>query len=137
MNDLDWLVGRKFQSLDKEYVWVIVFYEQTSLTIECLWRLIEQQKIRRTSADDGQQFGRPAPVDAAAEVNRLLAGTVVESIELREGTLDLAIRFSSGHVFEIIVDSSGYEAWHLCGDGREFIACGGGNLAIFNTPTRT
>ena len=75
-----------------------------------------------------------APLDAAAEINRLLANTVVDSVEVREGTLDLAIRFSSGHVFEIIVDSSGYEAWHLCGDGREFIACGG-NLAIFDTPT--
>ncbi len=121
MNDLDWLVGRRFQSLDKEYVWVVVLNEQTTLTIGCLWRLVEQQKIRRTSADAD---GLPAPLDAAAEINRLLANTVVDSVEVREGTLDLAIRFSSGHVFEIIVDSSGYEAWHLCGDGREFIACG-------------
>jgi hypothetical protein len=76
-------------------------------------------------------------VDAAAEVNRRLAHASVESIELRKGILDLELRFSTGHVFQIIPDSSGYEAWNLFNGNRQFIAVGGGELAIFGTDTKS
>jgi hypothetical protein len=136
MNELAWLVGHRFQSLTRrEYDWVVALDKDASLVIACLWRLVESGRIRCTSEDDGQQFGLPAPVDAAAEVNFRLAGAAVEAVELRQGLLDLELRFSTGHLLQIIPDSSGYEAWNVCCGNRQFIAVGGGELATFGGPS--
>jgi hypothetical protein len=109
MNELDWLVGYRFHSITRrEFDWVIAFDKDASLGIACLWRLVEFGRIRFTSEDDGQQFGLPAPVNAAAEVNGCLAGAAVEGVELRQGLLDLELRFGTGDTLQIIPDSSGY-----------------------------
>ena len=93
MNELVWLVGHRFQSLTRrEYDWVVAFDKDASIVIDCLWRLVESGRIRFTSQDDGQQFGLPTPVDAAAEVNHRLAGASVEAVELRDGILDLDLQ---------------------------------------------
>ena len=132
MNELAWLVGHRFQSLARrEYDWVAAFDNDASLVVACLWRLVESGRIRFTSEDEGQQFGLPAPIDAAAEVNGRLADATVEAVDLREGLLDLELRFSTGHLLQIIPDSSGYEAWNVGSGNRQFIAIGGGELAIF------
>jgi hypothetical protein len=134
MNDLAWFVGHSVQSLTRrESDWVLDFDKGVHLVIACLWRLVEAGRIRVTSEDNGHQFGLPAPVDAAAEVNRRLAKASVAAVELREGTLDLELHFDSGHVFQIIPDSSGYEAWDLSKGSSQFIAVGGGELAIFDS----
>jgi hypothetical protein len=133
MNDLECLIGYHFQSLARrEYDWTIAFDGDASAVVGCLWRLVESGRIRVTSDDDGQQFGLSEPVDAAAEVNGRLAGAVVEGAELRQGVLDLVLRFSSGHLLEIIPTSSGYEAWDVRCGSRRFIAVGGGELAIID-----
>jgi hypothetical protein len=132
MNELTWLVGHRFQSLTRrESDWVLSFDKDASIAVNCLWRLIESCRIRLTSEDDGHQFGLPAPVDAAAEVNSCLVGASVESVELRQGVLDLELRFSTGHVFQVIPTSAGYEAWDLSDGNKQYIAVGGGELAIF------
>jgi hypothetical protein len=132
MNDLAWLQQHRFQSISRrEYDWVFVFDQNVSLVVSCLWRLIECGRIRLTSQDDGQKFGLPAPVDAAAEVNRCLALASVAKVELREGVLDLNLHFSSGHFLQIIPDSAGYESWQLSRGDRQFLAVGGGELAIY------
>jgi len=131
MKELEWLVHLRFQSITRrEYDWVFVFDNGVSLVIYCLWRLVESGRIRLTSQDDGQQFGLPAPVDAVAEINRHLALSAIVAVELQEGLLDLELRFSSGHILQIIPDSSGYESWELSTSARQFIAIGGGDLAI-------
>jgi hypothetical protein len=131
MNELAWLVGYRFQSLTRrEHDWVFAFDRDAILVLTCLWRLIEFGRIRFTSQDDGHQFGLQERVDAAVEVNRHLAHASVETVELRSGILDLELRFSTGHVFQIIPDSSGYEAWNLSRGKSQFIAVGGGELAI-------
>ena len=131
INELAWLVGHRLQSFARrEYDWVVAFDKDASLVVACLWRLVESGRIRFTSEDEGQQFGLPAPVDPAAEVNDRLSGAVVEAVELRQGLLDLELRFSTGHLLQIIPDSSGYEAWNVCSGNRQFIAIGGGELAI-------
>src|SRR5258708_29973868 len=110
MNELAWLVGHRLQSFARrDYDWVVAFDKDGSLVVACLWRLVESGRIRFTSEDDGQQFGQSAPVDAAAEVNGRLAGAAVETVELRQGLLDLELRFNTGHSLQIIPDSSGYE----------------------------
>jgi Family of unknown function (DUF6188) len=134
MNDLVWLVGHGFQSLmRRDFDWVLVFDNDVSLVIACLWRLVEDGRIRFTSDDDGQQFGLPAPVDVAAEVDRRLAMASVAAVELRQGILDLEIHFSTGHVLHVIPNSSGYEAWNLCSGSRQYIAVGGGELTNFGS----
>jgi Family of unknown function (DUF6188) len=131
MNELAWLVGHRFQSATRrEFDWVLVFDNNVSFVISCLWRLVENGRIRFTSQDDGQRFGLPATVDAAAEVNRRLAQALVAEVNLRQGILDLELQFSTGHVLHIIPDSSSYEAWSLCSGGTQFIAAGGGTLTI-------
>jgi len=80
MNELAWLVGYSFQSLTRrEFDWVLVFDRNVQLVIACLWRLVEEGRIRVTSADDRHQFGLSAPVDAAAQVNRRLPLASVEA----------------------------------------------------------
>ncbi len=131
MSEFAWLIGHRFQSLTRrEYDWVLALDNDTSIVIECLWRLIEAGRIRFTSEDEGQKFGLPAPVDAAAEVNHRLNGASVGAVELQEGILDLELQFSTGHRFQIIPNSSGYEAWNLSRPNSLFIAVGGGELTI-------
>src|SRR5690242_19309163 len=96
-NQLAMLVGSRFNSLTRrEYDWVVAFDLEASLVVACLWRLVESDRIRLTSEDHGHQFGLPAPVDAAAEVNHLLTGALVERVDLRSALLDIDIRFNTG-----------------------------------------
>ena len=58
---------------------------------------------------------------------------IVVGVELRRESLDLEFHFNTGHVLQIIPNSSGYEAWHLAIGAQEFIAIGGGKLATLGT----
>jgi hypothetical protein len=134
LNMLSRLAGMKFRSLvRREFDWVVHFDAETTLVIECLWRLVDSGRIRLTSEDDGHQFGLAAPIDAAAEVTTLLSGTEVLGVDVREGLLDLNIRFDGGRTLQVMPNSSGYEAWHLTSGKNELIAAGGGNLATYDT----
>jgi hypothetical protein len=132
MDSLAWLAQRRLQSVLHRNVadWVFAFDDEATLVVSCLWRLIENSRIRFTSEDEGQQFGLPVLVDAAAELNRRVANATVEAVVLREHTLDLELRFDTGHVLQIIPDSSGYESWIAYDRGKQFIAVGGGRLTI-------
>src|SRR5262245_21107807 len=126
MSELDWLVGYSFQSLTRrEFDWVLTFDKNVRLIVECLWRLLEEGRIRVTSADDGHQFGLSAPVDAVAEVNRRLPLASVGAVVLHEGTLDLELHFNTGHIFQVIPDSAGYESWNLSSESAQSVAVGG------------
>jgi hypothetical protein len=132
MTDLSWLVDHCFQSIARrEYDWVFVFDRDVSLVVNCLWRLLENGRIRLTSLDDGQQFGLPMPLDMVDEVTERLAYASVTRVELRECLLDLDIHFNTGHVLQIIPDSSGYEAWNLSRGPQQYLAVGGGDLAVW------
>ena len=109
-----------------------MFDKDASMVVECLWRFVENGRIRVTSRDDGQQFGLPKPVDAAAKINTRLIGSIVDSVILRKGILDVEFQFNTGHVLQIIPESTGYEAWNLTCGSKQVIAVGGGELAIFN-----
>lgn len=129
----EWLIGRELKQFDgSEENWTVGFDNDTTLRVGCLWRLIEDGRVRFTSRDDGCWFGLPAPVEAAAEVAGRLVDQRVVAIELKEGTLDLEIRFSSGHALQFIANFSGYEAWQLSDGSNLFVAVGGGELAVFN-----
>jgi len=131
MSELNWLVGHRFQSLTRrDYAWVFDFDREVNLVVGCLWRLVEAGRIRLTSQDDGHQFGLPSPIEAASEINRHIANSTVVAVELKQGLLDLELQFATGHRLQFIADSSGYEAWNLYQRNRQYIAVGGGELAI-------
>ena len=131
MDCINWLAQHRFtEALRYEYAWDFIFDGGTGVSAECLWRLIENGRIRFTSRDDGHKFGLPSPVDVVLELNQRLAGVICTSVVLRDGTLDLEIHFDTGHVLQIIPDSSGYESWNARNPPHEFIAVGGGNLAV-------
>lgn len=133
MNQLDWLCQHRFlDATRREYDWLFTFDGQASLVVECLWRLVKDNRIRLTNLDDGQRFGLPAPVDAAVAIKSRLENALIDAVTLRSGTLDLQLAFSNGHTLEIIPDSSGYEAWNLLGVDQQFVACAAGDLAVFN-----
>jgi hypothetical protein len=133
MDSLAWLAQQHLKSvIHREYDWVFAFDDEAAVVVSCLWRLLENGRIRFTSQDEGQKFGLPAPVDAAAELNRRVANATVEAVVLREGTLDLEFRFDTGHILQIIPDSAGYEGWVAHHRDKEFIAVGGGELAILS-----
>jgi hypothetical protein len=130
-NQFDWLLQRRFVAvIRREHDWLFAFERDANLAVGCLWRLIEGNRIRLTSLDDGQQFGLPAPVDAAETINSRLGKAAIVKIDIQEGILDLQLTFDTGDILEIIPDSSGYEAWNLLGSDQQFIAVGGGDLSI-------
>ncbi len=132
MNQLDWLCQHRFLAVSRrEHDWLITFDGQVSLVVTCLWRLVEGNRIRLTNSDDGQQFGLPAPVDAAETINSRLENATIVAVTLREGTLDLQLIFDTGFTLEVIPDSSGYEAWNVLASDEQCIAVGGGDLVIF------
>jgi hypothetical protein len=132
MNDVDWFVGCTFEDLARrEHDWAFRFDKGVCLAAGCLWRLIEDGRIRVTSTDHAERFGLPAAIDAAVMVTSRLRRSIVERVELRAGTLDLAINFQGGRRLELFPDSSGYESWDLTRPWERFVARGDGHLAIF------
>jgi hypothetical protein len=86
--------------------------------------------------DDGQKFGLPQPINAAAEVTGLIGGCLTRSVTIRPGVLDLLIEFEGVHTLEVLPLSSGYEAWEVDrpADRSRVIAVGGGELARYEYP---
>jgi hypothetical protein len=120
------LLAQRFVTIERlDSYWFITFTDNVILSVECLWRLLEGDKIVVTSEDHGHQFGLPAPVDALACLQTCLASSQVTGVDLREGTNDLRLVFASGHMLEIIPTSRGYEMWHLYHNEDELHAVGG------------
>ena len=133
MNQLDWLIGHRFDVVvRREFSWGFIFDDDIAIESQSTWRLLEQGRIVVASEDEGQRFGRPAPMDLVVEVGLRISGSIVTGICLQAGTLDLRLQFDSGDALELISNSSGYESWAVSAPGRSFIAAGGGELAIFN-----
>lgn len=81
--------------------------------MECPWRILQQARTTLSSDDHGQQYGLPAPINAAAEATKLLSAVDIDAAQLRAGTNDILIDFSDDVRLEIIPISSGYEGWQM------------------------
>jgi hypothetical protein len=137
MDSLDWLRARRLHEVrHRAYDWLFIFDADCQLVVTCLWRLIEASRVELTSEDHDQRFGLPAPVNAAAELSRRIGGATVTSVVLREGSLDLELEFDSGPKLQVIPTSSGYEAWNAYSGPTQFIAMGGGELAVIQHGVR-
>jgi hypothetical protein len=99
--------------------------------IESLWRLLFSGALVLTSQDDGQHFGRTAPVSAIPELRSKLLGHTIISVQVAEITADLTLDFG-GPILQVVADSSGYETWQVEGPaGTVAVGQGGGNVAVW------
>ena len=129
------LCGATLASVEAwEFGGAFSFSNGAALTTQSIWRVLAGGRIAVTSEDHRQQFGLPAPVDAAQRAASILLGTITTT-EAAAITGDLRISFSSGSVLEVLNTSSGYEGWRLVvrWDEREVIALGGGELATWSS----
>jgi hypothetical protein len=99
------------------------------LRVDCLWRIVAEDRLVRTSEDHAQRYGLPAPLDAYAEATSLLGGRSVTAVHLREETADLVLEFGRGITLEVLSTSSGYEPWQLTAPGVWLIGLGGGGAS--------
>lgn len=104
-------IGAHLRFERRDCDWLFEFDCGLRLNVGTNWRIRNAVGILLTNSDDGQQFGLPAPIDAEATANKLLAGATVESISDESSTGDLVIHLSDGKIIDVITDSSGYESW--------------------------
>ena len=129
--DFRWMHGQHIADVSEtsSVFWQFRLSSSGSITAESLWRLIRDGRIAVTGEDHGQQFGLPAPVDAASRVLSILAGATIQRVEIRDGTADLIIHFDHSFRLEVLSSSSGYESWQIYEpDGGCVVAQGGGQL---------
>jgi Family of unknown function (DUF6188) len=128
--DLSWMTGCSVSvSFAEPISWFFTLGDRCAISAECPWRLIHRGQIAVSSDDHKQQFGLPAPIDAASKATTLLAGAAITLVEVRQGTADLVLTFGNELRLEILPFSSGYESWQVSTpEGRSVIACGGGKL---------
>ena len=107
------LIGSPASVRRHDNTWTIELVAPFLLSVEGMWRLIGKTYVLATSEDDGHQFGLPAPLDVEEKANNLLAGKVVQEIELDRRTGDLRFRFKDSLVLEVITTSMGYETWRV------------------------
>lgn len=135
-------VGRPFAVERRDTDWVFLFggdaVDGCFLTAETLWRVVGGGRIRLTSADDGQQFGLPAPVDAQGTCRRILNARSAHSVSVDPVTADVKIHFAPDAWLEIICTSSGYESWQArfrhADQEVTLIGAGGGSLCFTSAP---
>ena len=130
--DLSWMVGRTIGQVrfNEPTQWMFSFEPSIGIGAECPWRLLRCGSVAISSEDHLQQYGLPAPLDAAAVATSLLVSHAVTRVELRHGTADLFLEFGDSLRLEIIPISSGYESWGVTTpSGFHIFAQGGGQLA--------
>jgi len=129
------LVGQHLRSVEKkDYTWFFEFADDIAISTESPWRFMSAGGIVVTSEDHGQQFGLPAPVDAAERVLSRAAGQAVIAASIMRTTGDLSIEFAQQLHIQLLQMSCGYESWRLHIRGSETICTGGGEIAYFTRP---
>jgi hypothetical protein len=132
---VEWLSGTTCTGVYEAYPQNFTFeFGAGALAVDCLWRVIKQGRLWRTSEDHGQYFGSTAPLDAFLEAESLLRGRRVTASRFREGTSDLILEFEGDVQLEVIANSSGYEPWNFTAPGIHVVGLGGGGLADISRP---
>jgi hypothetical protein len=131
--DMTWLIGRRIKDIEnKDYSWFFFLDDGSTVGTESVWRLITAKGIAVTSEDDGQPFGLPVPVNAAARVKDAVGQNPITRFELEKATSDLVLHFSNDTTIEFLNLSCGYEGWRTVHGAQEVICMGGGGLTEFD-----
>lgn len=112
--------------------WMFNFKNNISLFASTFWRLLKDDRIVLVSADHGQQFGLPKPVDAVSELSDLLTEQKLITIRIKKNTADLILTLTNSYGIEIFISSGGYESYNLHADKKQYIGMGMGDIAIFS-----
>jgi hypothetical protein len=130
---LDWLCEDAIDSVEASpFRFTFRFRSGGTLKVSCPWRVVAQG-VQISSEDHDQQYGLPAPLDAALEATALLRGHRLASVVVAEHTADIRLTLDNGFELQIIPFSSGYEAWEsFSPDGFHIVAQGGGQLTGFD-----
>jgi hypothetical protein len=129
--DISWMVGQAFNAVtySEPNMWYFMVGNNASIGVECLWRIVEKDRIILTNEDHGQQFGLPEPIDAAAKGSELLFKRKILAVKLRDFTAEIVFQLESNSQLEIIPTSSGYESWRINTPfGISYFAQGGGQI---------
>jgi hypothetical protein len=132
--DFAWMVGQRITKVtfSEPSFWVFAFDAHSSISTESPWRVLKHGNVAISHEDHGQQYGLPAPIDAASRASSLLAAVKVKEVKVREGTADILVSLTGDIQLEIIPFSSGYEGWQVtCPSGQQVIAQGGGQLCTW------
>lgn len=118
------VLGKPSRFTRRENDWVIDFGDRFGFCVESMWRIRGPEGIALVDTDNGQVFGLPAPVDAEAEANKIVADSQVVEFTFDSATADLKFHLSSGLIIEVFSNSTGYESWQAY-VGGELVAVGG------------
>lgn len=115
----------------ESWAWWFGFEGRGGIQLFCPWNIVADGKFALASGDHAQRYGLPAPVDAAADASRLLAGRRVEERRVNPATADLQILLDGGVEIRTLSDSTGYEMWVLRSpDHQMFVGQGGGVSSV-------
>jgi Family of unknown function (DUF6188) len=133
--DFSCMVGRVITGVQhiEPSQWSFAVEPSLSVGVECPWRILDAGRIAISSEDHLQQYGLPAPLDAASIATNLLASRSITRVEVRERTADLLLEFEGDLRLEVVPFSTGYESWNIFGpSGFHVVAQGGGQLCIWS-----
>jgi hypothetical protein len=129
--DISWLIGRQLIEIRKmDYSWSFRLDDGSVISTESTWRIITVSGIVITSEDHEQQFGLPAPLDAAKVATREIVGHSITKCRLDSATGDLHLDLGSRRL-QFLCLSSGYESWQITHGEQNLICTGGGKIVEF------
>ncbi len=133
---MKWLIGRRLKNIEKQdYTWLVLLDDGSTITTESLWRLITENGIIISSEDHGQKFGLAAPLDAIKIMKETIEQKTIKEFKIESRTGDLSILFDNAAELQFLVDSSGYENWHIVHGSQEVICMGSGKLHEIDNKT--
>jgi hypothetical protein len=131
-----WLLGDtlvKAEFFRESESWLLTFYSGSTINIQCLWRLKENDTIVATGYDHGHMFGLPAPFDSSTALVERVKAEPVSRVHVQNGATDLQIGFGAKYMLEVLPVSAGYEPWQAMSLKHGTIyALGNGQLCTFN-----
>ncbi|MDX1930518.1 MAG: hypothetical protein SFV81_28600 [Pirellulaceae bacterium] len=133
---LTWLVGKQLLEASKRIDdWMFQFEGDSTLIIECLWRLVDTTQIVVASLDQGQRStiwvnragnDEMAIVfrDAGQELIRCLYNARIHSAIVRPITNDVQIDFDNGMSLQLVSDRSSCGGWCMQSPSINLVAIG-------------
>ena len=131
--DVEWLTGQVCTRVHEHYTGNFTFeFTGGRAAVDCAWRIVRDGHLALAHRDHGQQFGLPAPVDAAREATALLAGRPICAGRIDTVLGDVVLEFEGGVRLDVFNDSSGYEGWNMSGpNGTSLVAGSGGEVSSY------
>jgi len=111
-------------------VWYFEFSNNLRVQVESFWRLLHDKKVKWTSKDHEQLYGRKEKIDIERATKKVLLKSKLLRINRNLNTGDLYLEFDNNFEIEIIADSSGYECWGIINGEEEICGMGQGDISI-------